>query len=130
MCGRRGDSTTLPALTGPVDPSFGYRVTEEGMKALAEYEKRHGKPTLPKVRLPDTVAEALEAESWRERTRRRRKAARACGRRLVTVCGKWRRRRRVPDLRLMGLWLRTAGFEPGQQCEVEVAAGTLTVRAI
>ena len=123
-------STTRPEPTGPFDPSFGYRLTEEGLKTLADYEKRHGKRVVRKVRLPDSVAEALESEGWRERTRRRRKAARARGRRLVTVCGKWRRKKRVPDLRLMGLWLRSAGFEPGRQCEVEVEAGTLTVRAI
>jgi hypothetical protein len=48
----------------------------------------------------------------------------------VTVCGKWRSRRRIPDLRLIGLWLQTAGFDPGRQCAVEVEAGTLTIRAI
>jgi hypothetical protein len=130
MCGRRSDSTTLPEPTGPTDDSFGYRVTEEGMKALVEYEERHGKPVLRKVSLPDMVAEALEDESWRQRTRQHRKEARKRGRRLVTVCGKWRRKKRVPDLRLMGLWLRRAGFDPGRQCEVAVEAGTLTIRAI
>jgi hypothetical protein len=130
MCGRRSDSTTLPEPTGHTDDSFGYRVTEEGLKALAEYEERHGKAVLRKVRLPDAVAEALEDESWRERTRQRRKEVRKHGHRLVTVCGKWRSKERVPDLRLMGLWLRRAGFDPGRQCEVAVEAGTLTIRAI
>ena len=134
MCGRRSDSTTLPQSladpAGPIDDRFGYRVTEEGMKVLAEYEERHGKAVLRKVRLPDTVAEALEDEAWRVRTRQRTKKARARGHRLLTVCGKWRGAKRVPDLRLMGMWLRSAGFDPGRQCEVEVEAGTLTIRAI
>jgi hypothetical protein len=116
--------------TGPFDHSFGYRVTEEGIKALAEHEARHGKPALRKVRPPDVIGEALESEAWREQTRQRRKRAQDRGHRLVTVCGKWRGRKRIPDLRLMGLWLRTAGFDPGRQCEVEVEAGTLTIRAI
>lgn len=130
MCERRSQSTTLPEPTHPTDDGFGYRVTDEGMKALAEYQKRHGKPVLRKVRLSDIVAEALEDESWRERTRRRRKEARKRGHRLVTVCGKRRRKKRVPDLRLMGLWLRSAGFDPGRQCEVAVEPGTLTIRTI
>lgn len=100
------------------------------MEALAEYEERHGKPALRRVRLPDVVAEALADEAWRERTRQRRKRAKERGHRLLTVCGRSRGRKRIPELRLMGLWLRTAGFDPGRQCEVEVQAGTLTMRAI
>jgi hypothetical protein len=130
MCGRRSDPTTLPDDPGPIDNSFGYRVTEEGFKALAEYEKRHGKRVVRKVRLPDTVAEALEADAWYEGRRHRRKQARKRDRRLLTICGKNRGRRWVPDLRLMGLWLERAGFDLGRLCEVEVEAGTLTIRAI
>lgn len=78
----------------------------------------------------DTVAEALESEAWRERQRQRRKEARERRHRLVTVCGKWRGGRKIPDLRLMGLWLERAGFELGQHCEVAVGACTLTIRAI
>lgn len=134
MCERRGDSTTLPPAlvetTGPFDDSFGYRVTEEGLKALAEYEKRHSKRLVRKVRLPAGAADALEAEAWHERRHWRRKLARERGHRLLTVCGKNRGRRRVPDLRLMGVWRERAGFKLGRLCEVEVEAGTLTIRAI
>lgn len=132
MCERRSHSTTLPHPladpAGPINDRFGYRVTEEGMKALAEYEERHGKAVLRKVRLPDVVAEALADDEWRERTRQRRKEAQERGHRLLTVCGKWRGGKRIPDLRLMGLWLRSAGFDPSRQCEVEVEVGTLTIR--
>jgi hypothetical protein len=82
------------------------------------------------VRLPDTVADTVEADAWHEGRRRRRKQARKRGRRLLTVCGKNRGSRRVPDLRLMGQWLKRAGFDLGRLCEVEVEAGTLTIRAI
>jgi hypothetical protein len=78
----------------------------------------------------DTVAEALESEAWRERQRQHRKEARERRHRLVTVCGKWRGGRKIPDLRLMGLGLERAGFELGQHYEVEVGACTLTIRAI
>ncbi|HUP23693.1 MAG TPA: hypothetical protein VNB06_12230 [Thermoanaerobaculia bacterium] len=113
-----------------MDNSFEYRVTEEGFRALAEYENRHGKRVLRKVRLAKTVAEALEADVWHEGRRRRRKQARRRGRRLLTVCGKNRGRQRVPDLRLMRQWLKRGGVDLGRLCEGEIEAGTLTIRAI
>lgn len=115
---------------GPFDDSYGYRVTEEGLKALEEYEKQHGKPVLRKVPLPDTVAEALADEAWRDRRRHYRKEARARGHRLVTICGRHRNGRKVPELRIIGLWLEQAGFTYGRHCEVEVTPGTLTIRAV
>ncbi len=70
-------------------------------------------------------------EAWRLRRGARAKAARASGRRFGTVS---RRTRSfgdpVPDLRISGFWLREAGFDLGQEYEIEVGAGTLTVRAI
>lgn len=152
MCGRKRHSTTRPIRTDhragsitdrpadspadrpaestPFDDSFGYRVTEEGLRALEEYEKQNGKPAFRKVPLPDTVAEALADQAWRERKRQYRKEAHERGNRLLTVCGRQRGRREVPELRLMGLWLEQAGFDLGRHCEVEVERGTLTIRAI
>jgi hypothetical protein len=49
---------------------------------------------------------------------------------MVTVCGRYRGSRKVPDLRLMGQWLEQAGFDLGRQCEVQVQPGTLTIRAL
>jgi len=131
----RADSLTArlaqyPAESTPFDDSFGYRVTEEGLRALEEYEKQNGKPAFRKVPLPDTVAEALADQAWRERKRQYRKEAHERGHRLLTVCGRQRGRRQVPELRLMGLWLQQAGFDLGRHCEVEVQAGTLTIRAV
>lgn len=148
MCGRKRHSTTRPrranhqagSLTDPLaeygaeptpfDHSFGYRVTEEGLRALEEYETQNGKPTFRKVPLPDTVAEALADQAWRERQRQYRKEAHERGNRLLTVCGRQRGRREVPELRLLGLWLQEAGFDLGRHCEVEVERGTLTIRAV
>lgn len=114
----------------PFDASYGYCVTEEGMKALQEYEERHGRPALRRVPLPDTIAEALHDEAWRDRKSQLRKKAHQRGRRLVTVCSLNQNGRRIPDLRLKGQWLERAGFHPGRHCEVEVTRGTLTLRAL
>lgn len=142
MCGRENHSTTpLSPLTeppadpaaqdeGPFDDRWAYRVTEEGMKALEEYERANGKPAFVAEPLPDTVTHAIKAEEWRARKRRRRKQARARGRRLLTVCGRLQGNREVPDLRMTGRWLEEAGFPMGQQYEVEISAGKLTLQAI
>lgn len=126
---RRG-STTPPELAGPIDDRFGYRLTKEGEKALAEYERANGKPTTTKVRCTETIAEALEAEDWRDRKLKRRKETRKHGLRLLTVCGRSRAGRKLPDLRMTGQWLGDAGFALGQEFEVEVEAGGLTLHAI
>lgn len=142
MCERSSDSTTLPPTlaeflaerraqeANPDDDSLGYRITAEGLQALADYEQRHGRTLVRNLPLPDTVAEALATEEWHEERRQRRKEVRDRGNRIVTVCGRYRNRRKVPDLRLMGQWLEQAGFDLGRQCEVEVEPGTLTIRAL
>ncbi|HSL83078.1 MAG TPA: SymE family type I addiction module toxin [Thermoanaerobaculia bacterium] len=143
MCKRRTDSTTPPSAhfladrpaqhpagAAPCDNSFGYRVTEEGLKALAEYEELHGKPVWRKVLLSDTVAEALADDAWRDRQREYRKRARKRGNRLVTICGRRRGGQKVSELRLIGQWLQQAGFDLGRHCEIEVQPGTLTIRVL
>lgn len=130
MCRSRSDSTTPPELAHLLNQPCGYRVTVEGLKALEEYEKLHGKAAVEAVPLPTELAESIEAEAWRQEKRRRRKEVRERGHRLLTVCGRWRAKRRVPDIRLSGLWLRSAGFDFGQELEVEVENGALTIRAI
>jgi len=130
MCERSSDSNIPPELLGRLDQPCGYRVTKEGLKALAEYEARHGKAVVEEVPLPSDAAEALQDTARRERRRQRRKEARERGLRLLTVCGRWRSNRRIPEMRLTGLWLRNAGFDLGQEFEVEVSAGALTIRAI
>ena len=81
MCERSSDSTTPPDLFGFADQPCGYRVTEAGLKALAEYEERHGDSVVEEVALPYEVAEALETEAWQERRKEQRKEARERGRR-------------------------------------------------
>lgn len=52
-------------------------------------------------------------------------------RRRLRVCGRYRSDEvRVPDLRMSGLWLATAGFDLGQRYEVEVRHGELTIRPV
>jgi hypothetical protein len=46
------------------------------------------------------------------------------------IYGRFQEHSRVPDLWLSGKWLGAAGFDLGQQFEVEVEAGTLTIRAV
>jgi hypothetical protein len=100
------------------------------MNALAEYERANGKPAFTKARVSPATARAIESEAYRDRKRRRRKNARERGLRLLTVCGQWRLGRKIPDLRLTGQCLERAGFPLGQEIEVEVEAGRLTLRAI
>jgi hypothetical protein len=76
------------------------------------------------------VGDFLEREARRRWRDARARAARAKGRRFATICGRFQGHGRVPDLRLSGKWLAAAGFDLGQQYEVEVEAGRLTIRAV
>jgi hypothetical protein len=108
-------------------------VTKEGLEALEEYAKLHGKAAVEAVPLSDVsveLAESIEDAAWRERKRRRRRESRRQGRHLLTVCGRWRAGKRIPDIRLCGLWLKRAGFDLGQELEVDVEAGAMTIRAV
>ena len=127
MCEPGSDFTTRPEATGPFDDSVGYRVTEEGLKALEEYEKRHGTTVVRKLPPSPKTVTAVDRQEHR---RQRRKQAREQGHRIVTVCGKWRDGRKIPDLRLMGLWLEQAGFDLGRLCEIEIGPSILTIRAV
>jgi len=130
MCGRSSDSNSLPEPSGSFDHRFVYRLTGEGRNILAEHGRADGKPVFSETRCTPAVAAALDSESRLQRKRRRRKEARARGARLGTVCGRWRGGRRVPDLRMSGRWLEKAGFDLGQEYEVEVRAGKLTIQGV
>jgi len=130
MCGRSSDSTSLPEPAGTFDERFVYRLTDEAKQILAEHGRANGKPAFLEARSSPAVAELLDSEARRERKRRRRKEARARGVRLGTVCGRWRNGRRLPDLRMSGRWLQRAGFDLGQEYEVKVQAGKLTIQAV
>jgi len=133
MCERSSDCNTPPELADLLNQPCGYRVTEEGLKALEEYAKVHGKAAVEAVPLSDVpgdLAESIEDQAWQEHKRWRRRDARDRGRRMLTVCGRWRAGKRIPDIRLCGLWLKKAGFDLGQELEIEVEAGALTIRAV
>lgn len=130
MCGRSSDSTSLPEPSGPFDERFVYRLTDEGRTILAEHERSNGIAVVSEARCTSAVAEALRSEARLQLKRQRRKDARERGARFGTVCGRWRDGRRLPDLRMTGRWLEEAGFDLGQEYEVEVEAGKLTIQAI
>jgi hypothetical protein len=131
MSGRTQDSTNLPEPSGPFDDRFVYRLTPEGKQILAEHGGANGKPAFSEARCTPVIAEALDSETRLKRKRQRRKDARYRGVRFGTVCGgRWRDGRRLPDLRMTGGWLEQVGFDLGQEYEVEVEAGKLTIQAV
>lgn len=109
MSGRGSKSTTLPEPTGPNDDSFSYSLTAKGKAARAEW------------------GEAAERHARRQQAKRK---ARELGRRPGTVTSRWRETRYVPEVRLSGAWLRSAGFDFGQLFEVAVERGALMIRAL
>ena len=145
MPGPDRDSIRRPKPKGPREEQFIYVLSREGERALAEralkaaarvHERFWAAP--PEPAAAEAVGEAVAQEprsavgvALRARRSVRAKAARVNGRRFGTV----NRRTRdqgdpVPDLRISGFWLQEAGFGFGQEYEVEVEAGTLTVRAV
>lgn len=52
------------------------------------------------------------------------------GVRAGTISARWRDGREVPELRLAGRWLKGAGFDLGQEYEIEVGVGRLTIQAV
>ncbi len=131
MRSRKSQSTNPPppAAAGPCEPALTYddRIFQEILDA-------HARATGLRIEIQElrdsAVAAALDQAARRARKRARAREARAAGRRSLTVCGRWSGTARIPDLRLSGWWLREAGFDLGQACEVEVLAGTLVVRAV
>ena len=105
-------------------------MTDEGKQALEVCERSNGEPAFTRTPCTPAVSEALEAEDRREARRRRRKEAWRRGVRLGTVSAGWRDGRRRPVLRMTGRWLEDAGFGLGQEYEVEVKAGKLTIQAV
>ncbi len=131
MRSRKGHSTNPPppAAAGPCEPALSY-----DDRILKEILDAHERATGVRLDMQDlresAVAAALDQAARRARKRARAREAHAAGHRSLTVCGRWSGTARIPDLRLSGWWLRAAGFDLGQACEVEVLAGTLVVRAV
>jgi hypothetical protein len=49
----------------------------------------------------------------------------------IELVGDFFRHRTVPRIRLAGLWLQKAGFNPGNRVEIKfIAPGTMTLRAV
>lgn len=109
MHGRGSKCTTSPEPSGPHDDSFSYSLTPKGKAALAEFGR---------------------AAERHERRRELERSAKANGRRCGTVCGRWRDKKHVPEVRLSGHWLQAAGFELGQVLEVGVEEDRLVIQAV
>jgi hypothetical protein len=107
MSGRARECSNLPESSGS---NLGYSLTPAGQMALAA--AREGE-------------QPYQARRWALERK-----ARAAGHRFGTICGRWQRVRRVPDLRLSGLWLGAAGFDLGQTFEIAVGPGELRIRAV
>lgn len=108
-------------------PSAEHALAERAVQAAARARERAraAPPT------PEEAAEEAARRSRRAARNTREAAARAHGRRLGTVSRRTRPHGGpVPDLRISGFWLRDAGFDFGQEYEVEVEQGKLTVRAV
>ena len=127
----------LPEPTGPDDDRLVYRLTPQALQYLRERQGaidagedgdggQAGVPLAQPVARVADVGDAAEAEAKR---RRRRDALRR-GRRLGTISYVTRGSQQLPLLRLSGKWLREAGFDLGQELEVEVARGRLTLEAV
>ncbi len=150
MRGRKKDSTNpnaAPTATpihptdelatepqGPGDDRFVYHLTPKALALLAEHqgggaEESDGPLARPVADTP-AIRDAVQADTRRQRRRRRRREARRRGRRFATVHRVTRGARQLPLLRLSGQWLREAGFERGQEYEVEVGEGRLTLVAL
>jgi len=126
---------TYPAAftepTGPLDERFVYGLTPKGREALAALQVRQAVGEPGELPEPDERP-VTEAEIRRRQRQRQARRTRAAGRRLATICGRFRGESmtRVPDLRLSGHWLRKAGFDLGQFIEVEVSDGRLVIEAV
>jgi hypothetical protein len=114
----------LPEPTGPTDDRFVYHLEPKALQLLAEHGD--GEPLArPAARVAE-IGDAIETENRRQR----RRDARRRGRRLATVTHCTRGSDRVPLLRLSGKWLRDAGFDVGQEYEIEVGEGRLILEAV
>ncbi len=130
MRNRTPNSNTAPATaptTTPADSWFWF-ITEKGLRAsgaasmkstaadlrraAAELEKAAHRLTQDVPTPPNGAGEAPVQDVRRGK-----------------VCYRYRNERQVPDLRLGGQWLERAGFELGQQYQVQVHLGQLTIRA-
>lgn len=49
--------------------------------------------------------------------------------RSITLCGRYDGRKRVPELRLSGIWLEKLGFDIGRTIEITPSEGKLIIEA-
>ena len=131
MCRRNRKFSSAPDPHCPFETPSTYLLTDEAKEILAQHQSSNGTPLFHPSPLPHLLDPTLSSQELHFLSKRQRRAqARHRGHRLLTVCGRWRGKSRVPDLRLTGKWLEAAGFGLGQEVEVEVEMGRLVVRAV
>jgi len=144
MRGRTDESTSRPQAAHPApfeqaptarshpprppEDRFVYRLTPKALQVLREHKP--GAPLAEPVARTADLEEAIDAETERRRRRHRYREARDRGRRLGTVSRRHLRGERLPLIRLSGKWLRAAGFDLGQEFEVEIAEGRLVLEVV
>ncbi|MCH9651903.1 MAG: type I toxin-antitoxin system SymE family toxin [Deltaproteobacteria bacterium] len=129
-------------VEAPAERTSACLLTREGKKILARHQAANGRPlfheasasSVSEGSVPTAGAIPSPTQNRREAKRQRRQEAKERGRRLLTVGGRWREGKlggsRIPDLRITGLWLEKAGFGLGQEVEIEIEEGRLTIQAV
>ncbi|MCP3996145.1 MAG: type I toxin-antitoxin system SymE family toxin [bacterium] len=132
MRSRTLDSTTAPAAAPSDSPlespdCWVYFVTEKGLRASGAASMKAAATGLRQTAIElEKAARRLKADVPATANGSDGTAPARVFRR-GTVCGRYQRDNRVPDLRLSGKWLRQAGFELGRKYQVEVGQGRLTI---
>jgi len=119
------DATARRPTPRSTDNRFVYRLTPKALQHLREHEP--ASPLAEPVARTADVEEAIEAETKR---RHRVREARRRSRRFGTISHRNLRGECLPLLRLSGKWLRDAGFDLGQEFEVEVRHGRLVLERL
>jgi len=122
------DVATRRPTPRSTDDRFVYRLTPKALQLLREHEP--GSPLAEPVARTADIDEAIEAETKRRQRSRRVREARRRGRRFGTISHRNLRGECLPLLRLSGKWLRDAGFDVGQEFEVEVGDGRLLLEVL
>ncbi len=128
MRNRTLDSTTALETTNPFNPADRWFLTEKGLRASGAASMM---ATAARLRQAATELEQAASRLNQEAPSPPNGSGVAVPLdfRRITVCGRYHHQTRVPDLRLSGKWLRSAGFDLGQKVQVQVGDGQLMICA-
>ena len=124
MRSRTVDSTTVPKSS----QSSGFLITEKGLRACGATSMMQAAAKLHQEATElEQAAKRLNQDMPRTNGAKKNQVVRI---RRATVCARFRDNKRVPEVRISGLWLEGTGFEIGRKVEILVEAGQLTLRAL